>query len=290
MDVSVIVVSYHSADCLRECVESVLSQREIGFELIVVDNASTDSSAEVLKSFGEKLTFIQNRENVGFGRACNQAAASRVRRYLYFLNPDAHLVGEQALARLCRAMDQHPAWGMAGSRVLSAELSLKPTNSHYPDERHVHKDFSRLPGKIAWVVGASMIVRRKIFEELGGFDPAFFLYGEETDLCLRLRQLGHEIGYVDEVEVRHIGGASERGRDPYEVWTRRTRGIHQFWAKHYPVKDVERLVRRNIVRARYRMLVNGALASIQASGSEAWQKQRRYKAVWEVSRNFSKRI
>jgi GT2 family glycosyltransferase len=121
---------------------------------------------------------------------------------------------------------------------------------------------------------------------LNGFDPDYFLYSEETDLCLRLRKLGHEVGYVEDIEVRHIGGASEHGRDPYEVWVRRMNGIHLFWRKHYPPPDVERLVRRDRERARLRMMLNRLLSSFSAPGSRNWKKARRYQAIFETSRDF----
>jgi GT2 family glycosyltransferase len=131
-----------------------------------------------------------------------------------------------------------------------------------------------------------MIIRREMYSELGGFDPEFFLYSEETDFCLRLRERGYEIGLVEDTTVRHIGGASESGRDPYEVWTRRANGLHLFWRKHYPAADVDKLLRRNCFRARYRMLVNGWLARFQSPKSNAWQKHRRYRAVWETSKSL----
>ena len=286
MDASVIIVTYNSGSLIAECLSSVRQQKDIAIETIVIDNASNDNTLEVLGGITREITLIQNRENLGFGRACNLGALQSHGRYLYFLNPDAQLIGESALAKLCRAMDEHPVWGLAGTRVIAATGEVKAPAANYPDQQRVRINFSKLPGKIASVGGASMIARRQVFEQLGGFDPNFFLYGEETDLCLRARQRGHEVGYVESVEVRHIGGASERGKDPYEVWTRRANGLHQFWSKHYPADEVRRLVRRNRTRARYRMLMNGLLARFRPPGSIAWEKHRRYQAVWEVSSRF----
>lgn len=286
MDVSVITVSYRSASCIAECVRSVLEQEGVRTEMIIVDNASPDQTVEVLRGLAGNIKVLENDVNIGFGRGCNQGFAASRGRFIHFLNPDARLMGPDALATLCEAMEQHAAWGLAGMRVLSAEGHPKQPSTEYPDQRHVRNDFSALPGKIAWVGGASMMVRRSVFESLGGFDPNFFLYGEETDLCLRLRQQGHEIGYVDDVEVRHIGAGSERGNDPYDVWTRHTEGIQLFWKKHYCAEDVGRLVRRNRLRAGFRMVVNGLAARFQGSGSAAWQKYRRYRATWEASSKF----
>lgn len=296
MDVSVIIVTYNSVSSIGDCLKSVGEQQDVQSETIVIDNASNDDTVRVVQQVRysvstaqtpscrtePKLTLIANRENVGFGRACNQGFSASKNPYIYLLNPDAQLVGTNALSILCRSLAAHNNWGMAGSRVVSSAGEWKKPASTYPDQTHVRKDFSKLPGKIAWVVGASMIVRREIYAELGGFDPDFFLYSEETDFCLRLRERGYEIGLVEDAAVRHIGGASESGRDPYEVWTRRSSGLHLFWQKHYPPADVQRLLRRNRFRAGYRMVVNGWLARFQPPKSTAWQKHRRYRAVWEA--------
>jgi len=286
MDVSVIIVAYNSASSVADCLKSVREQQDVQREILVIDNASSDETVNVIRSSQANPVLIENRENVGFGRACNQGFAASKGRYIYLLNPDAELIGSNALATLCRALSEHKSWGMAGSRVVSATGEWNSPATTYPDQSHVGKDFSALPGRIAWVVGASMIIRREVYSELGGFDPEFFLYSEETDFCLRLRQRGYEIGFVEEAAVRHIGGASETGRDPYEVWTRRANGLHLFWRKHYPPTDVNKLLRRNRFRARYRMLVNGWLARFQGPKSNAWQKHRRYRAIWETSKSL----
>jgi hypothetical protein len=195
---------------------------------------------------------VANRENVGFGQACNQGAALGRGRLVYLLNPDARLVEVDGLRRLAEAMATHTRWGLAGTRLVSADgrtVSL-PARA-YPGQRHLQRPLPALPGAIAWVGGASLCVRREVYEALGGFDPGFFLYSEETDFCLRARQAGHEIGYVDEVEVRHVGGASEEGRDAVEIWRRRLAGLHRFWLKHYEQSDVVRLLRRERLRATF---------------------------------------
>jgi GT2 family glycosyltransferase len=285
LSISVVTVAYRSAPSISASVDSVIRQKNVTAEMVVVDNASPDNTLEVLRKFGPRIRLIENRENVGFGRGCNQGFAAARGHYLYFLNPDAELTSDTALQTLCRVMEEHPTWGIAGTRVVQTNGEIEAPSLSYPDQDRVMTDFASLPGSIAWVIGASMIVRRSVFEHLGGFDPSFFMYGEETDLCLRARRAGFEIGYVEDVEVRHIGGASERGKDPYEVWLRRTTGLHQFWQKHYKSEDVARLMRLNRVRARYRMIVNGLLAKLEAPGSSAWQKHRRYRAVWEMSQS-----
>ena len=285
MDISVIIVTYNSADHVAACLRSVMSQSGVMFETIVVDNDSQDDTLAQLAGFNVKA--ISSGENLGFGRGCNLGFASSTGRYVYLLNPDAQLEGNKALAKLCQMMDSHPQWGMAGTRILSAGgNSESPPATEYPAERHVHRDFSKLPGKVAWILGASMVVRRGLYVRLGGFDPAFFLYSEETDFCLRIREAGFEIGHVLEVAVKHIGGASENSRDPYDISKRKLEGLMRFRQKHYSREDCVFLAKRDLRRAGWRVSWNHLLALFQPRHSTAWRKGRNYRAVREVSREY----
>jgi GT2 family glycosyltransferase len=288
LDISVIIVTYNSADCIATCVESVLTQKGTSFEVIIVDNASTDDTLARLKNLPCRV--ISSAENLGFGRGNNLGFTASSGRYIYLLNPDAKLVAENSLAKICRGLDGHPRWGMAGTLIRSADgHEESPPASDYPGDRHIQRDFSKLPGKIAWIMGASMIIRRELYEKLGGFDPAFFLYSEETDICLRMRELGHEIGHISEVVVNHIGAASEDLRDPYDVASRKLKGLILFRQKHYSPDDCVRLARRDFWRARYRAFVDGLLARFKPPRSEAWKKSRNYRAIWEVSLDYLSR-
>jgi GT2 family glycosyltransferase len=282
-EVSVIVVTYRSAAQIVECLDSVCAQEGPSLEVIVVDNASNDATADTVRNYGRGVRLLANKKNIGFGCGCNQGVAASTGRLIYLLNPDAKLVGKNALLGVTQVMATHPQWGMAGTRILNDHGQSHPSFS-YPGQAKVRNDFDRLPGRIAWVLGASMVIHREVYTALNGFDPDFFLYSEETDLCLRLRKLGHEIGYIETVEVRHIGGASEQGQDPHGVWVRKMRGIHLFWRKHYAPEDVERLVRRDQARARLRMHLNHLLSNFSPAGSPSWQKWRRYQAIFETSR------
>ena len=286
-DVSVIVITYNSAPCIRQCLDSVLAQKGPRFEIIVLDNVSTDDTVKVIQGTGAGIRLLVNQENVGFGRGCNQACGESSGRFILFLNPDAKLPQPDSLARLCQAMDKNPKWGLAGTRVTESDGTVEcPPAYSYPDQHRAHCDFSHLPGKIAWVFGASMFVRREVFAAVQGFDPGFFLSSEETDLCLRIRQQGWEIGFVPEVLAQHIGAASERGIDPYDTWRRRVPGIYRFWSKHYPATDARRLVERDLFRATFRQHWYGIVARFTGTESRAWRQHRRYAGITEAARLF----
>ena len=285
MDVSIIIVTYNSARCIKQCLASVFAQAALTFECIVVDNASADDTVLATKEFNVQV--FANRENVGYGRGNNQGYAASRGRYVYLLNPDARFMENDALGNLCRAMDAHSSWGMAGTRLRTPDGKWEGLPAiEYPGQRHVHREFSSLPGKIAWVGGASMIIRRELYQKLSGFDPDFFLYSEETDFCLRMREAGFEIGHVPEVIVEHIGGASEDLRDPYQVSSRKLKGLIQFRQKHYPPEDCIFLARRDLRRAQIRAIWNGFLARFQRPYSDVWKKHRQYRGLWDVSSQY----
>src|SRR6266446_5029461 len=120
MDVSIVIVTYNSASSIADCLKSVQEQQDVQSELLVIDNASSDETVNVVRGSRVNPILIENRENVGFGRACNQGFGASKGRYIYLLNPDAELIGSNALATLCRALSEHKTWGLAGSRVVSA--------------------------------------------------------------------------------------------------------------------------------------------------------------------------
>ncbi len=287
IDVSVLIVTYNSARWITECLNSVLRQKGVRFEVIAVDNASADNTAEMLRALWPGVRVLESPENIGFGRGHNLGLAASRGRFIYMLNPDACLQQRQGLKQLCRVMEENPRWGLTGTRVTEADGTVEcPPASCYPDQHRARRNFSRLPGKMAWVYGVSMFARREVLASIGGFDPGFFLGSEETDLCLRIRQAGWEIGFVSEVVVRHIGAASEQGMDPYDTWRRRVRGIYRFWLKHYPAADARRLVWKDWVRASFRKNWYGVIARLGVRGSEAWNKHRRYAGIQEAARQF----
>ncbi len=289
IDVSVIVVTYNSADCIKECLQSALDQEGVVIEVIVVDNVSTDSTGEIVRNIGMGVKLVENQENVGFGRACNQGVAAGGGTYIMLLNPDAAFERKDSLKKLFQVMEENRGWGLTGTRVTEADGIVDcPPSLSYPKQDRTSRDFSKLPGEIAWVFGASMFIRRDVFLSVGGFDPEFFLTSEETDLCLRIRELGYEIGFVKEVAVRHLGAASERGKDPYDTWRLRAPGMYRFWAKHYPRKDARNLVRKDWMRSLYRQAIYRWLARLTGDQSKVWEKYRRNKGIAHAARKYLK--
>lgn len=287
IDISVLVVNYNTAALVKKCVESLKSQREIRFEIIVVDNNSQDDSAYVLRQLGDDVTLVLNQDNKGFGTANNQAFRLSRGRYLFMLNPDAVCTTDLDLFHAVQYMDAHTQCGLAGTRIVNSDGILETTAfSHYPREKQTRADFSGLPGSIAAVLGASMIARRNVFETVQGFDESFFLYGEETDLCLRIRKAGFEIGYCEDVTVSHIGSASEKGNPREEVARKKKKGKLLFYHKHYPRQDVITLVRQDLRHSRFHLLRLSFLKKFLGLSPAQEGKYRRHKVVRDVALEY----
>lgn len=289
MDISVLIINYNTAELVKTCIESVLNQQGVSFEIIVIDNHSQDESVTVLQTFSSQITFVANQDNKGFGRANNQAFALCKGRYIFMLNPDAICLSSQDLLNAIQFMDAHPEYGLVGTRIINADNQLENTvYSHYPRQKQARVNFSDLPGKLAAVLGASMIVRREIFLQMKGFDEEFFLYGEETDLCLRIRKAGYQIGYCDAVTVRHIGSASEKGNTREEVMRKKKMGKLLFYRKHYPVSDVNKIVKKDFNHARWHLFRLSFISKLFGLNKSQKNQHKHYAMVRELTRDYLK--
>jgi GT2 family glycosyltransferase len=287
IDISVIIINYNTAELVKKCVESVLSQRHVSYEIIVVDNHSHDMSVATLQQFGANITLIPNADNIGFGKANNQAFQVSRGRFLFMLNPDAMCLTDLDLYHAVQFMESHPQVGLAGTRITDRSGQLESTvYYHYPREKHTMVDFSHLPGEIACVLGASMLARRDVFERVRGFDVSFFLYAEETDLCLRIRQQGYRIGYCESVVVSHVGSASERNIPTEEVKRKKKMGKLLFYRKHYPLADVIKMVKCDLKNARFRLFFLSVIKLFFGLNKNQESKYKQYKVSYELSKNF----
>ena len=230
IDISVIIVNWNTADLLRQCLQSVYKQTgTIGFEVIVVDNASTDDSVEIVRrEFGQTI-LLTNTQNEGFATANNQGMTIAKGRYVLLLNSDT-IVLDQALKNTVAYADSHPNAAVVGCRILNPDGSLQNSCFMFPSllnwvlfATYLYKLFpkSRFFGReqMTWwerndsrevevVTGCYMLVRRTAIEAVGMMDEGFFMYAEETDWCYRFKAKGWENHFTPGAEIIHIGGAS----------------------------------------------------------------------------------
>lgn len=251
---SVIIVNYNSGTYALDCIKSLFKQIGICLEIIVIDNASKDNSVLLLKEhFGESILLIESTENLGFARANNLAASKACGDFLLILNPDTVIEDFAALKKMVCKLEANPQIGLLGPLIDEPRKNKQVFPRYrYPSSRYLkHTDkFKNLPGKIAWILGACMLLKRTVYEEIKGFDPDYFLYGEDADICLRLRLVGYEIGYHDSVKIIHVSGASELGEPTLDKWLRKKRGVFLFCIKHFDTRDTLTMAKLNIVKSR----------------------------------------
>ncbi|MCC7371776.1 MAG: glycosyltransferase family 2 protein [Chloroflexi bacterium] len=208
---SVIIVNYNGAEKIEACLRSILREGRPATEIIVVDNQSTDGSAELIEARLPTVRLIRSARNGGFGYGCNLAAQHATGEYLVFLNPDTE-VRPGWIDGLIGSLERHPEAGMTTSRILltrtpdrlnAAGNELHPTGLSLC--RGVGQPHGRYPQdeEIGLISGAAFAMRRALFQTLGGFDEAYFLYVEDTDLSVRVRLAGYTIRYVPASEVLH---------------------------------------------------------------------------------------
>ena len=253
MNISIIIVSYNTADFLRNCFASLQLSSGVTKEIFVVDNCSTDNSVQIVAEKFPEVNLIINSENRGFGAANNQALNICAGRYILFLNPDT-TVKPETLQRASEFMDSNQHIGLAGAKILNPDGTIQESISYrYPGEKFTSGETANLQGNIACVLGAFMIARKELITAIGGFDEDFFLYGEDQDLCWRIREKGYSIGYIEDAEVLHWGGQSEIKTTPFALFEKKLKAEYLFYKKHYTLKTIARIKKSQRSKAIYRL-------------------------------------
>lgn len=234
-DVSIIIVNYHTEDLIKNLLDSVYAQTEgISFEIIVVDNAPGKKLPASWSIYADKITYLPLVENVGFGRANNAGLELATGRNVFFLNPDTLLKGNP-IKCLSDYLDAHPKVGVCGGNLY--DEAGCPTHSYMPLlpsplwelndllgglifklrwGKNFQFNYTQQPMKVGYITGADMMVRKSVLDEIGGFDPDFFMYYEETELTYRIAQKGYASHNVPQAEVIHLEGKSIATSDKRE--------------------------------------------------------------------------
>jgi GT2 family glycosyltransferase len=230
-DISVIIVSWNTRDELRTCLDSVFSGfRGISGEVVVVDNASTDGSADMVETQFPHALLVRNAENLGFAAGCNVGLDVASGRNLLLLNPDT-IVLDEVLAATVRYLDDNPDVGAFGCRVLNHDGTVQPSCFRDPSvlntalgltglarlpwpralgrERmtHWHRDSER---DVEVVTGCYLATRREVVEDVGLLDSGYFFCGEEADWCRRMRTRGWAVRFAPIGEIIHLDGVAGR--------------------------------------------------------------------------------
>jgi len=228
-DITTIMVSYNTESLLPKAINN-LRDAAIGFRLkiVIIDNVSRDGSVSLIRRDFPDCTLIENKKNVGFGRANNQALPFIEGRYVLLLNTDA-FVSPDALKKTISYMDENRECGILGVKLVGREGELQPSCRYFPTPLNLflqRTGFNRLfPGarlvddmswnhdlarECDWVPGCYFLLRKEVIEQIGLFDERYFLYYEEVDLCFSAKKAGWQVHYYPDTTVIHLGGESAK--------------------------------------------------------------------------------
>ena len=242
--VTIVIVGYNCCEPLRQCLSRLQASGAMP-RVIVIDNASADSSAAMVRKEFPSVQLIANAENRGFAAGCNQGIRATTGDFVLLLNPDT-LPDPAELEKLVQTLIAQPAVGACGPRILNPDGSLQPSCRRFPtlgimicaelgwrgryhmsDWRH---DSTR---DVDQLMGSCLLLRRAALEQVGLLDERFFVYFEEVDLCWRLKQAGWRVLFVGEAGLTHLGGQSSSA-DRQCSLLHRYRSLFEFYRKHFP--------------------------------------------------------
>lgn len=255
IDLSIIIVNWNTKDYLQKCLNSVYENtRDITFEIIIVDNASNDSSVEMVKYNFSGVILIENEKNFGFAAANNQALKRSRGKFVLILNPDTEVL-PRSLNVMVDFLKRNSKAGAAGPKILNPDNSIQltcarnfPTLSteffwlttlirRFPKNKIIgnylmsywdHNDRRQ----VDCLSGACIMVRRDVLEKSSFFDEDYFMYGEDIDLCYCIKKAGWQIWYLPDAKIIHYGGASSKKiSESAAIYDRRA--IQLFFKKHY---------------------------------------------------------
>ncbi|MBD2508070.1 glycosyltransferase family 2 protein [Nostoc muscorum FACHB-395] len=252
ISVSIILVNYNGVNILPDCLDSIQKFIDIpNHEIILVDNASSDGSAELVEANYPQIRLVKQLENRGFGAGNNAGAKLASGEFLFLLNTDT-VLNSNIIPPLIELMQADPQVGIIGPKLLnpdgSLQISVSPAlgiKGEY-QARQLHKAYQNISQQhlieqkfqeireVDIVVGAAFFIRSSLFHELGGFDENFFMYFEESDLCQRAQYQGYKIIYTPHVSLIHLKGYSiQKVANAMSIEYRRSQ-IY-FYQKHRPI-------------------------------------------------------
>ncbi|QEY59398.1 glycosyltransferase family 2 protein [Pseudomonas sp. C27(2019)] len=252
--IDIVIVNWNAGYQLKECLESVLNYNKSEVSsIVVVDNGSTDGSADAVDGM-PNVTVIRTGENLGFGAACNIGAKAGQSPYLLFLNPDTRLEAESLTVPLTfMEQSENQSVGICGIQLIDEQQNVSRTCARFPTIKRlisstlgldklprlkgagVHmNDWDHLSSaEVDHVIGAFYLIRRKIFEQVSGFDERFFVYLEDLDLSKTVKNAGWSSWYLTEAKAFHAGGGTSRQVKVHRLfYSLRSRLLYGF--KHFP--------------------------------------------------------
>lgn len=269
MDLSIIIVNYNVKEFLQNLLHSIdKAAKEIRHEVIIVDNASDDGSVEFLQKNFPSIKLIANKTNAGFGKANNQGMEIAGGKYILLLNPDT-LLSEDTLKEMLNFLEATPGAGMAGCKILNPDGTLQlACRRSFPGP---WTSFCKVTGlstlfpksklfarynltfldenqtyEVDAISGSFMMLKKEVYEKIGGFDEDFFMYGEDLDLCYRIQKAGYKVYYLHSTQIIHYKGESTR-RSSLDETKIFYEAMHLFVKKHFSTSVIVEIILQSAI-------------------------------------------
>lgn len=257
LDLAVIILSYNTSQLTVKCLQTVFAQtKKIKFDVWVVDNNSSDDSVAKIKKLFPQIHLIESKENLGFPRGNNLALREASARYYLLLNSDTEIL-DGALDSLVEFMDREK-FDIGSCYLVGPDGKLQPNVGELPlgwpllvwlaglDDYTLglrqklpsfHRQFEiyyQGEREVGWVSGSVMIISEAVYKKIGGLDEKIFMYGEDSEYCLRAKRAGFRVGWTDRARIKHLGGASSA--DPhFKQWVGEFKGLLYIYRKYYGI-------------------------------------------------------
>lgn len=310
-EVSVIIVNYNTKELTLECLRTLYQHtRNVDFEVLLVDNASSDGSVDAIRAEFPEVILIESEQNLGFGRANNLASETATGKYLLLLNSDTVTI-QNSVGGILDFAEKHPEHGSYGVKtlygdgshntgscwgfprycsLLSAAFGLNrilPGSRLFNAEGYDWADWSH-PFTVDAVSGCFLLISHDLWSQVRGFDEDFFMYGEDIDLALRLKNKGRDSIIDPTVEIVHLRGRSDVVKSA--KWTKLFTAKSQLFVKHWPINKAKRLAGLLTLYSINRRFVLSVLRCFRSRLKEshsAWKEIHQKRHRWEVRKIFA---
>jgi len=255
IDLSICIVSWRVKDLLKNCLDSIYNKSwKINFETFVIDNNSCDGTAEMVKEYFPQVNFVQNRTNDGFTKTNNILIKESRGRYVLLLNPDT-IIHPNSLDKMAEFMDVHPEAGAMGPKLLNSDGTLQKSCMGLPtlsalvfrnlfiealapwnkiSRKYLMKDFTYDQTKIVdQPMGAALIIRKSILDNVGLMDENIMMFFDEVDLCCRIKNAGWKIYFYPDAIITHYGGQSIKSWTPFRLGKTWNKSRNYYFGKHF---------------------------------------------------------
>lgn len=230
--VSHLIVTWNNAEIITDCIDTLFQFSQVDNEVIVVDNASTDGTCDVIRShYGDRVILVEAGGNLGFSKGNNLALSKATGDYVFFVNPDVVFI-EDIITPMIRFLEEHPQVGIVSPRLLNRDGTYQVSTCNFPGCKKVFWDdlqfYRLLPREkwkryaqaqyrgeddrfVDWTYGAAHFCRREDVVKSGGYPIGYFMYGEDTEFCMQMKcKLGLKTYYLGQSRLIHLGGYSEK--------------------------------------------------------------------------------